>query len=432
MSRYYYLVFIILLFGSFGCSSKVSASYPNSLKVLDSNLTNQYPEEDKLVIFALDAQNHGKFHQALKYYSKLYDQTNNVTYATQAIKNAVLIKDYDSIKKILDRAEANKHKDATLDSYLVAYYIDKKRFKEAKELTDKLIKKNRTAKNLELAGLVHEGLEKYQKALAFYKEAYQKNKSTYALLKMGDLLYIKMDKKSKAIRLLETDTMINGCSESVCARLMQFYAYSKDTRGMASTLKRLYKKTKNPAIAEKLIQLYASKKSYDEAISFLKETKFDDLLLLDIYVSKKDYRRARKLADKLYKKSGDPALLARSAILEYEGSKNKKSKKLLKRISKKFDKVIDVLKDPLYYNYYGYLLIDHEIDVDRGIELVKKALKEEPDSLFYIDSLAWGMYKKGNCEDAYKLLKPLSLKSDEKEIIDHIKIIKKCIEDKDK
>jgi predicted Zn-dependent protease len=213
---------------------------------------------------------------------------------------------------------------------------------------------------------------------------------------------------------------------------MQFYAYSKDTRGMANILKKLYKKTKNPAIAEKLVQLYASQKNYSEAISFLKETKFDDLLLLDIYTSKKDYRHAQKLADKLYKNNGDPALLARSAILEYEGSKNKKSKRLLKSISKKFDKVIDVLNDPLYYNYYGYLLIDHEIDVDRGIELVKKALKEEPDSLFYIDSLAWGMYKKGNCKDAYKLLKPLSLKSDEKEIIDHIKIIKKCIEDKDK
>ncbi len=428
MSRYYYLVFLIVALGGAGCGSKLSSLLPTSDKVLDSNLTAHFPEEDKLTIFALDAQNHGQFKAASTYYAKLYDLTSKVTYATEAIKNAVMNKDYDTIKTILDKAEANNHHDTTLDSYLVAYYIDKKRFKKARELTDKLVKENRSAKNLELAGLTYEGIGESEKALAFYEEAYQKEKSGYALLKMTDLIYIKMKQRKKAIRLLETDVTLNGCSETICARLIQFYSHTHDSEGVANILKKLYIKTKNPTFAEKLIQLYASKKSYNEAISFLKETKFDDLLLLDIYTSKKDYKSALSLVNKLYKKSGDHVLLARSAILEYESSSDKKSKKLLQSISGKFDKIVDILKDPLYYNYYGYLLIDHELDIDRGIALVKKALKVEPDSLFYIDSLAWGMYKKGNCEDAYKLLEPLSRGSDEKEIKDHIKIIKNCIE----
>ena len=431
MSRYYYLIFLIVALWS-GCSSKLSSLPPTNDKVLDSNLTAHFPQEDKLAIFALDAQNHGQFKAASTYYTELYDLTGKVNYATEAIKNAVVNKDYDTIKTILDKAEANNHHDATLDSYLVAYYIDKKRFKDAQALTDKLIKENRSAKNLELAGLAYEGMGESQKALAFYEEAYQKEKSGYALLKMTDLIYIKMKQREKAIRLLETDITLNGCSETICTRLIQFYSHMNDSEGVANILKKLYKKTKNPVYAEKLIELYASKKNYNEAISFLKETKFDNLLLLDIYTSKKDYKSALALVDKLYEKSGDHALLARSAILEYESSYDKKSKKLLKSICEKFDKVVDVLKDPLYYNYYGYLLIDHELDVDRGIEFVKKALKGEPDSLFYIDSLAWGMYKKGNCEDAYKLLEPLSKMSDEKEVIDHIKIIKNCIEGKDK
>ncbi len=428
MSRYYYLIFLIVALSS-GCSSKQSILLPTSDKVLDSNLTSHFPEEDRLAIFALDAQNHGKFKTASMYYEKLYDLTGKVTYATEAIKNAVLSKDYDTIKTILDKAEANNHHDTTLDSYLVAYYIDKKKFKEARELTDKLIKTDRSAKHLELAGLAYEGLGKRDKALAFYEESYQKDKSAYTLLKMTDLIYIKMKQRQKAIRLLETDVTLNGCSETICARLIQFYTHTQDAEGIANILKKLYKKTNNPAFAEKLIQLYASQKSYDEAISFLKETKFDDLLLLDIYTSKKDYKSALTLVDKLYEKSGDHVLLARSAILEYESAHDKKSKKLLQSISTKFDKVVDILKDPLYYNYYGYLLIEHELDVDRGIALVKKALKEEPDSLFYIDSLAWGMYKKGNCKNAYKLLEPFSKKSDEKEIVDHLKIIKKCVEE---
>jgi tetratricopeptide (TPR) repeat protein len=429
VSRYYYLIFLIVAFSS-GCSTKSPSLLQSNDRVLDSNLTAHFPEEDRLAIFALDAQNHGQFKAASTYYSKLYDITGKVTYATEAVKNAVVSKDYDTIKTILDKAEANNHHDTTLDSYLVAYYIDKKRFKEARTLTDKLIKENRTAKNLELSGLAYEGIGEREKALAFYEEAYQKEKSTYALLKMTDLIYLKMKQKQKAIRLLETDVTINGCSETICSRLIQFYTHTHDSDGIANILKKLYKKTGNRAFAEKLIQLYASKKSYNEAISFLKETKFDDLLLLDIYTSKKDYKSALKLANKLYEKSGNHILLARSAILEYESANNKNSKKLLQSISKKFDKVVDILKDPLYYNYYGYLLINHELDIDRGMELVKKALKIEPNSLFYIDSLAWGMYKKGNCQDAYKLLEPLSKKSDEKEILDHIKIIKKCIEGK--
>ncbi len=431
MSRYYYLVILIVALST-GCTVKQSMLLPTSDKVLDSNLTSNFSQEDRLAIFALDAQNHGKFKEASTYFSKLYDQTGKVTYATEAIRNAVLVKDYDNIKTILDKAEANNHHDTTLDSYLVAYYIDKKRFQEAKALTDKLIKSKRSAKTLELAGLVHDGLGETKKALAYFEEAYQKEKSTYALLKMTDLIYIKMNQKQKAIRLLETDVTLNGCSETICSRLIQFYTHTHDSDGIANMLKKLYKKSKNPAFAEKLIQLYASKKSYDQAISFLKETKFDNYLLLDIYTSKKDYKNALKLVDQLYEESGDNVLLARSAILEYESAVDKKSKKLHKSVSKKFDQVVDILKDPLYYNYYGYILIDHNLDIDRGIALVRKALKEDPNSLFYIDSLAWGMYKKGNCEDAYKLLEPISKNNNEKEVLDHIKTIKKCIEAKNR
>jgi len=411
-----------------GCSYKggSSLSLANTTKVMDSNLTENFPQEDELAIFALDAQNHRKFKEASNYYSKLYEKTNKVIYATEAIKSAVVVKDYDKIKKILDRAEANDQHDATLDSFLVAYYIDKKRFKEAKKLTDKLLQKDRTAKNLELSGLAYEGLGDTQKALRFYEESYNKSQSEYALLKMTDLLYLKLKQKSKATRALETHATMQGCSEIICTRLIQFYAHDKDSRGIENMLTKLYQKTKNPAYAQKLMELYASKKEHDKAIRFLKQSKFDDLLLLDIYTSKKDFQSALTLAETLYEQNGNPALLARSAILEYENAPDKNSKPLLKKVSKKFDTVVEELKDPLYYNYYGYVLIEHELDIDRGIELVKKALKKDPDSAFYIDSLAWGLYKKGDCQQAYEIIKPIAKNHDEQEIVDHINIIQRC------
>jgi hypothetical protein len=59
---------------------------------------------------------------------------------------------------------------------------------------------------------------------------------------------------------------------------------------------------------------------------------------------------------------------------------------------------------------------------------VQKALKLEPDSAFYIDSLAWGHYKLGECKKAYtemqKVIKELGL--EDKEIKSHWNKIQKC------
>ena len=121
--------------------------------------------------------------------------------------------------------------------------------------------------------------------------------------------------------------------------------------------------------------------------------------------------------------------LAEYGIMLFESAKNKKDKKLLERVVDKLSRAIkEGLDEPIYYNYLGYLLIDNDIDIKRGIKLVKKALKSEPDSAFYIDSLAWGYYKLGRCEEAYKLMKKVikKLGSDDEEIKNHLKKIKKC------
>jgi len=79
-------------------------------------------------------------------------------------------------------------------------------------------------------------------------------------------------------------------------------------------------------------------------------------------------------------------------------------------------------------NYLGYLMIDHDINVTEGIEYVKRALDKEPNSPFYIDSLAWGHYKLGECVDALRLIKQVEsmIGTSEDEVRDHLKAIEKC------
>jgi len=132
----------------------------------------------------------------------------------------------------------------------------------------------------------------------------------------------------------------------------------------------------------------------------------------------------------LYDKSSHLIYLGKMAIYEYELNKNQIDKKILRSVTKKFEKVVNKLHDPLFYNYYGYLLIDHDIDVQKGIGLVNEALLREPNSPFYLDSLAWGYYKEGKCKEAKKIMDKLIKNSKEEELLMHSTKINKCVDNK--
>jgi predicted Zn-dependent protease len=58
-------------------------------------------------------------------------------------------------------------------------------------------------------------------------------------------------------------------------------------------------------------------------------------------------------------------------------------------------------------NNLGYMLIDRDIDVNKGLSFVEKALHHLPEESSYLDSKAWGLYKTGKYEEALKILERL-------------------------
>ena len=117
-------------------------------------------------------------------------------------------------------------------------------------------------------------------------------------------------------------------------------------------------------------------------------------------------------------------------MYEEGDKKGRISPKKLKEFQKIFDKALKLgAEDAMYLNYYGYVLIDHDLDVERGIKLVTRALKQEPTNTFYLDSLAWGLYKLGKCQEAYKIMKRVIAKEgilQESEIRMHWESIREC------
>jgi tetratricopeptide (TPR) repeat protein len=94
-----------------------------------------------------------------------------------------------------------------------------------------------------------------------------------------------------------------------------------------------------------------------------------------------------------------------------------------------FDKAEDEFKKALaadpnnapVLNYYGYMLGDLGIRLDEAESLVQRALKEEPHSGAYLDSLGWIYYKENKLADAEAtLLKAVQLESHDATIRSHL------------
>ena len=121
--------------------------------------------------------------------------------------------------------------------------------------------------------------------------------------------------------------------------------------------------------------------------------------------------------------------MAEKAIMIFESAKDKNSENVIKNIIVLFEKAIELGNDDsIYLNYYGYTLIEKDIDVPKGIDMIQQALIQQPDNTFYLDSLAWGYYKQKKCKKAYDTMEIVveeeGLKNNE--VREHWRYIKEC------
>ena len=129
-----------------------------------------------------------------------------------------------------------------------------------------------------------------------------------------------------------------------------------------------------------------------------------------------------------YENTDNLDYLAQEAILDFEMAEDKNS--VVNSVVSKFEKVLENSSNHIYENYLAYILIDFDIDIEKGLVLVKKALEVEPDNIAYIDTLAWGEYKLKNCNEAYIQMKRVvdEVGLDDEEINIHWEKIKECKE----
>lgn len=397
-------------------------------KVLKSH-EKAFADEDTYILFALRAEQIKDHRSASDLFNILYEKSNRKEYVYRSLENDLIAKNNEKLIKRVDALSLNGGYDPILTRLKVVALFELNRLDEARDLSVDLAHKTQLPNDYLLTSDIYVKRQEYDLAVRYLESAYAKENNENILDKMSIVLYVNLGRKTEAIAHLETHSRMLGCSEVVCTRLIGFYSNENNIDGLLSTYLRLYELNKKPEVATKIIQIYSYKQDYVRLTEFLENSNSDDEVLLQLYSSSKNYEKAYPLADKLYAKTSDINYLGQSAIFEYENAQDKSSKVLLKSVVSKLEKVTKKDSQAIYLNYLGYILIDHDMDIKRGMAYIDKVLKEQPNSAFYLDSKAWGYYKLGKCDKAKELMnRVVKLDGgDDPEVLFHVKKIDKCI-----
>lgn len=392
-------------------------SYDESLNVFKALLLEEKDPKDSVSIFTY-----------------LYDKTKKPEYLKEVIKILYNYEDFTNLGFYLEKGSVVLKDDDEFLRIKIAYLLSKNSLYEALNLAKKLTKVDNSARSFIILGKIEEVLNLQNETFKSYKKAYELDENEINFLRYVKVL-LSMKQTDEALKELESYKKENGCSLAVCSMLVDIYRQQNDFDMVAKICEELYEDTKNSKFLDYILSFYITFEEYDKAVDLLKKYDYKNKMLVELYGFLKQNDEAIKLSKEFFKKTNDTEFLALEAMNLYEKNAPNVNEKLLKEILDKFDKSIKDLKNATYENYYGYLLIDHDVDYKKGIEFVKKALLKEPDSPYYLDSLAWGYYKLKECKKADEIMKQISYKFSDflnsSEAKEHFEAINKCLKSGD-
>jgi tetratricopeptide (TPR) repeat protein len=386
--------------------------------------------DDELIIRGLLYEEYKAYENSRQVYAKLFDNTEAEIYLFKEATSSLLGRTH--ITESINRLKAwdvTHPNTLEVKRLLIPLYLTVNELTLAKTEAEGLIERSKKPIDLELASNPFLYSGEFKRALALLSKVYATNNQEFVLLRMADIMDEYTSERKRAIQLLETHRRMNISSNDVLAKLLVLYSKEEDINGLMEIYQALYENTKEEKILTKIVELYAYTRDVDGAIAFLEKYDAANEILYELYKSKKLFVKALKLIDNQYIKSKDPAWLAEKGILLFESAKNKDNKKMIHEVVSLFEKAISLgVDDSIYLNYFGYTLIDKEIDIDRGMQIIEHALVQQPNNTYYLDSLAWGYYKKHECSKAYKYMKRVVDEEGllEDEIISHWHTIKQC------
>jgi tetratricopeptide (TPR) repeat protein len=424
-SRTIYLT-LFLLFALVGCSQ-------NSVPLAETKEKPKFDQEDEYILYAIEYTNQGQYDMSRDLYFQLFEKTKKYEYLLRSVRFSLEIKDFE-FAKIHSQNNLNKEVKEYEELYRVyiVALINLHQYDDALKHSKILLQQFNNILNTELLGNVYYMRKDFYEAANYFESAYSVNGNPNTLLNLVNILYAFTNEKQKAISYLETHIRLKSCDIAVCAKLLSIYEEQQNIDGVISILKRMYSKFKEEQDLKSMLKVYTilidylEQKDINLAIKFLEENRIDDMKLVALYKRANRIEKALELVKNEYKINKNLDVLAQIAILEFEVAPNKTE--VLPSVIQKFEDVLAVLDNHIYQNYLGYILIDYDIDVPKGLDLVRKALEKAPNNLAYMDSLAWGLYKQNSCQEALKYMEKIvnAIGLNDNEIKHHWEKIQEC------
>ena len=392
-----------------------------------------YADDNKSVnlrlMQALISQDNGDINASIQTYLGLFKETNQKTYLKEAIKLAFAAKN-ENLESLMAEGENSLKDDSDFIRIKVANFVNLSKLNEAKNLMQELVTKEPNAQNLLMLGTICMMQNETTTALKYFEEAYLLKPEEENLLRIVDILINRMDNINDATKYLEKFREEQGCTVKTCELLAEIYSQQRNFPKVIELFEEIFELSHDTSYLDKIVQYFIYDKNFKAAIEILKKYGYNDATLMDLYAATGNFGDAYVLAVKIYNDSRDLNFLAKAAIYEYEMNKENLDEKKIAEILDKFEASVPKLENDVFFNYYGYLLIDHEIDPRKGVEMVQKALEISPDSPYYEDSLAWGYFKLGECKKAKGIMlhamKDVDFKAS-KEAKEHLHLIERCI-----
>jgi len=431
------LVFSLLLSILTGCSVK-EINVDNKVKqiVFKNVELKSFDLEDLFIMYAIESENQRMYHNAKELYLKLFENTNNYEYLVKHLTLATQLKEFSLVKENASKymMEDIKEEEIILRLYTFSLFKLQEKNKSISN-AEKLISKYKNDINYELLGSIYLEDKNFVKAYESFSNAFLLNNSSNTLLTLTNIQFFSLNQKEDAIKKLENYMEKNEYNFNLSLQLLTFYEKDESKERLTNLLKRMfvyYKENDNQLLLNKTKTLFLKYVVNDDInliIDFWEQNNEEDEILLNLYGMTNQSSKAYNLLNKLYINSDNMDYLAQQAILEFEMAEDKKT--VLNDVISKFEKVLQSLDNHIYQNYLAYILIDFDLDIEKGLELVTKALEKEPTNIAYIDTLAWGEYKMNNCKSAYYYMKQVvdEVGLEDEEIKLHWEKIKECNSD---
>jgi len=433
-----YLITSALFFSLTGCSNSEVSIPNNKVHINNTAFVKQnikyFNAEDEYIMYALEYESQKKYETSREIYFKLFKNTNKYEYLVNYLNLSFLLKDYKNVEKYasLYMIENIKQEEIILKLYTLSLLkLNKK--EETIKYAKKLVSKFYHETNHIFLASIYLDLREYEKSEEEFEKAYKIDKSINTLQTITNIQYYYTNKKEKSKKRMIEFIEKNSYPFNLSLQLLSFYEKDKEKGKIIPLLEKMYfeykynNKNRYLFKTEDLLTRYLINENSEKAIIFLEKNNIESSVLVTLYKNANQLNKASLLLDKLYKKTNNLEYLGQQAIIEFEMAKNKEM--VLDTVISKFDKVLNKISNPIYENYLAYILIDYDLDIKRGLSLIKKALMLEPNNLAFIDTLAWGEYKNNDCKNAYINMKKVvdSAGLEDKEIKLHWEKIKECV-----